>query len=375
MSTPPAHPVVGIWKTTWLPASQTFVRSQVSALERWDPLLFGLRREPNGIPMPVARAPFGRSRPARVLRRLSAATGYRYVYDDLLRRRSVQLVHAHFGPSAIEILPTVHRRGLPLVVTFHGYDVTRLPNGPRGAQYRRRLAAVFNYAHTLIAVSHFLAEELIALGAPPEKVTVRYIGTPAMASEPVADRAGITFVGRFEDGKGVSDLVRAVAALPPELLADTPVRMIGAGPLLEPIRRRVQELRLPIELLGQRTLAEVHETLNASRIFCAPSHRRRDGGQEAFGIVYLEAAQHGLPVVAYNHGGVPEAVADGRTGLLVPEGDVAALASSLQRLLTDPHLANQLGAAGAQRVHAEFDVRACTARLEDVYDAAVTGRR
>ena len=87
--------------------------------------------------------------------------------------------------------------------------------------------------------------------------------------------------------------------------------------------------------------------------------------------MFAEAALAGLPVVAYRHGGVVEAVADGETGLLVAEGDVSALSGALAELLTDLARAERLGAAGRARVLADFYVATNTAALEDLYDEAV----
>lgn len=85
-------------------------------------------------------------------------------------------------------------------------------------------------------------------------------------------------------------------------------------------------------------------------------------------MVFLEAAAQGTPAVAYRHGGVNESVVDGETGLLAAEGDIAGLTDNLRRVLTDRALAERLGTRGRERVLAEFDIRTCTARLEDLYD-------
>ena len=89
-------------------------------------------------------------------------------------------------------------------------------------------------------------------------------------------------------------------------------------------------------------------------------------------MVFLEAALHHLPVVSYRHGGVPEAVVDGSTGLLAEEGNVGELSEKIRVLLTDDDLARVMGRAGYQRVVADFDVRERTRDLERVYES-VTG--
>ncbi len=373
----PAKPVVAMWKANWLPPSQTFVKNQVDALTRWSPLLLGLRRVPDGLPVEVARAPFAGNVVSRSAQRLSARTGHRWLYDGLLRRREVALVHAHFGPSAITALPLARRNGLPLIATFHGYDVTRLPfQDQTGARYRADLQRVFDYGTMLIAVSEFVAGRLMDLGAPADRIRVHYIGTPlaGLPPPPVPDSSahGIIFVGRLIEQKGVADLIDAVALLPSELRNSTPVTIVGYGPLDAQFKVRAAAAGVRVNWTGRRSPDEVSSLLRRASVFCAPSKTVFAGDTEALGIVYLEAAAQGLPVVAYRHGGVPEAVLDGTTGLLAAEGDVRALARNLETLLRDRALNRAMGEAGRQRVRDSFDIRRQTALLEDIYDEVRT---
>ena len=259
-------------------------------------------------------------------------------------------------------------------MTFHGYDVTQLAEDPRtGARYRRQLAQLFADAEALVAVSGFIRDRLLALGAPPEKVVTHFIGIPLQPLPdlpPVAAR--LFFVGRLVAKKGVADLLDAVGALPGHLRR-TPVEVFGDGPLREQLEQRAEALGLAVTFHGHRPAAEVSRAYRAGGIFCGPSRRSERGDAEGLGMVFVEAAAAGLPVVAYRHGGVPEAVEDGVTGLLVPEGDVAALSAALARVLTDPALARRLGAAGRRSAEQRFDVVRQTALLEDLYDRLAPG--
>lgn len=364
------RPVAAVWKATWLPPSQTFVRNQVLALSTWRPVLVGVRRVP-GLDLVPDLAPFGSSLLARAAARASRATGYLGVYDAFLRRAGVRVVHAHFGTGAVQVLPVVRRAGLPLVVTFHGYDVMSEPVGGsrRARRYRADLVRVFDQAYALVAVSEVIRERLVELGAPPEKVRVHYIGIPVTeASEPpdVGARSGVVFVGRLIESKGVEDLLRAVSLIP----SRPAVRIVGDGPEKDRARRLAETLGVDATFLGHLPPPEVARVLREAAVFCAPSRTSPTGGSEAFGMVYLEAALHGLPVVAYRHGGVPEAVADGVTGMLATEGDVEALSDLLAALVADPARADRLGRAGRQRVLTSFDIRTRTAELEALYDEA-----
>ena len=374
---PDARPVVAVWRSSWLPRSETFIRNQVASLRRWQPFLVGLRRVDDSLDIVPDYAPYGPGLLSRVKRKVNARMGYRWGYDAVLRRHGVRVIHAHFGPAGTKVLPIARRTGIPLVVTFHGFDVTSEParDDAAGAAYRADLRTLFAHAARLVAVSRFVAGRLVELGAPASKVVVRHIGIPVDGMLPErADRSGVAFIGRLVDGKGVADLIEAFALLPDDLRAATPLRIAGFGPLAEPLEQLARERGVPAEFLGRLTSEGVADLLAGSAVFAAPSHRSADGWSEAFGIVFLEAALQGLPVVSYRHGGVPEAVQEGVTALLADERDVAGLAAHLRRLLENPDEARALGEAGRRRVLAEFDVVSCTAALEDLYDEVVTTR-
>jgi len=372
------RPVVAVWKSTWLPRSQTFVANQLRSMNRWRPLLLGVRHIEDGLPVVPDRAPFGSSRLWRGVHRLSAATGYRGVYDGLIRSSEPKVVHAHFGTSAAAVLPIARRHHLPLVVTFHGYDVTSEPIRTDGAgrRYIRGLMEVFAYADTLIAVSNYVASRLVQLGAPAHKIRVQYTGIPTTCAPPDPGNRGrgIAFVGRLVEGKGVIDLIQAVATLPGEFRS-VPVTIVGDGPLRATLQRAGDTAGIHMTWRGFVSPVEVTEVLRRNTIFCAPSSTAANGDAEAFGMVYLEAALQGLPVVAYSLGGVPESVQDGVTGLLAPEKDVVTLSHNLQSLLEDPERATNLGNNGRARVLRDFDIVNRTNELEELYDQAASRAR
>lgn len=378
----PFAPRVAIWRTAWLAASETFIRDQMSAMQRYVPVRVGLRRVAGSL-TPADLTLLGSSKGAELRTEALGSLGMRRRMTGFLREQQVALIHAHFGPDAITALPVAERLGVPLVATCHGYDVSKLPNlgGGVGWEYRRRLARMFEAADALIAVSGFVAQRMVELGAPAHKVQVRHIGIDlhgAATDDPVvpaADRRGVAFVGRLVPKKGVLDLLTAWSRLPTALRTAHPLRIIGAGPLGAELAARAPEIDGPVELLGYRPSAEVGELLDRSAVYAQPSRTAADGDVEGFGMVYLEAGLHGLPCVAYAHGPVVEAVRDGVTGLLGPEGDLDTLTASLHRLLTEPELADRLGRQGRARVLADFDIRACTAELEGVYDTVVARRR
>jgi colanic acid/amylovoran biosynthesis glycosyltransferase len=119
---------------------------------------------------------------------------------------------------------------------------------------------------------------------------------------------------------------------------------------------------------GCKPASFVREWMNRAKAFSMPSYRAPDGNHEGFGLVFAEAQSMELPVVSFATGGIPEAVQEGSTGILCPEGDVGALVRSLELLLQDESIWKTMSHAARRRVCREFDVRKCTSKLEDIYE-------
>jgi glycosyltransferase involved in cell wall biosynthesis len=364
------RPAVLAWRDYWLAPSETFIRDQVSCLTRWRAVCVGRRRYDDPLVTPVF-APHSDALLARVASRLPAAPHARRRYQQIFADPAVKLVHAHFGPDAVSALPYAIRAGKPLVVSFYAMDVTSLPyrRSLAARRYRAQLPELFRRAHTLISPSQYLAEQLEALGAPIDKIIINSPGTlvrPHAAARP--DRSGVIFVGRLVPKKGVADLLAAMAMLP-EPLRSARVTIAGYGPLRAELTAMADRLALNASFIGRQSSDTIAGLLAEHAVFCGPSRRAPDGDAESLGMVFIEAALAGLPVVAYRHGGVPEAVADRLTGLLAPEGDIARLSSDLGALLADPALAAGMGTAGYLRAAALFDLTTQNSRLEEIYDA------
>ena len=174
--------------------------------------------------------------------------------------------------------------------------------------------------------------------------------TAAMQSGPAVkpddSKVRVLTLARVHPRKGQLDTAQALALLPPELRAKVIYQIGGKGDV-EYLRRVEQTCRdagVAFDPLGEitDTLARTYQQCD---IFAMTS-RTLPKSVEGFGITYLEAGFHGKPVVGYRSGGAAEAVVEGETGLLIDEGDVAALAKALQQLMTDPALRQRLGEGG-----------------------------
>lgn len=284
----------------------------------------------------------------------------------LLAARRVDVVHVHFGYPAADVLPATRRR--PYVLSLHGHDVTGLLSA-EPHRYRRVSGAV----DAVVVPSRFLAERATAAGFEPERIRVIpsgvdldfFTATPAPA-EPV-----VGFVGRLVPKKGIDTLMSAWPSVV-QAVPDARLVVLGDGPCrhLLPADDSTISVRRPDAARGP---AQAGEVIRESAVVVTPSHPGPDGDSESLLLVNLEAAACARPVVSTVHGGIPEYVTSGRTGLLVPPADPAALAAELVRLLRDRDLAQRLGATARVEV-AQWDVRRCTARVDDLYDELLARR-
>ncbi|GAB78009.1 putative glycosyltransferase [Austwickia chelonae NBRC 105200] len=367
-----------VWRSHWLAPSETFIADHLAALRRYAPIPLGLYRDDDRLGVRPQVAPFPHGTAGLWALRLAARLGYRGIYDRAVERGNACVIHAHFGMDAAQVLPLARRLGLPLVVTFHGWDVVHFPHyDDARSWYLRRLPEVFEYASALLPVSNYLRGRLLELGAPPEKTHVHYLGIPVPENLPPPDspRSEIVFVGRLTPRKGVTDLISAVEALPPNIRRSHEVRILGEGPQRAELERRaarITDTRFHFE--GRVAPERVAQALSRARLFVGPSTLDDDGAGEAFGLTFLEAARAGAPQVGYAAAGLLESVADGISGILVPPGDIPALSEAMAQVLSDPELAIRLGQQGQERVRREFDLCHRTALLEARYDELSGGR-
>jgi glycosyltransferase involved in cell wall biosynthesis len=371
------RPVVAVYRRALLPRSETFIRNQAMALRRYAPVFVGERRE-DGLELPrrdVVLAKPGGPRLRAIRRRLPR-------YDPsarlarICRARGVRLVHAHFGPDGLDALELARAIGVPLVVTFHGFDATMtdealLASGGRMAELVERRAELFDEAALLLAVSRFIADELRRNGAPEAKLRVHHNAVALGPDPPQDERAPVVlFVGRDVEKKGLGDLVEAMAEVR-RSVPSAQLLVIGDGPLRAEHERRADELGIGATFLGWLAPEQVQRQLSNTRALCVPSRRAANGDAEGLPMTVLEAGAQGVPVVATRHSGIPEAIVEHESGLLADEGDVAAIARQLVSLLSDHDLWRRLSTGARKRIARDFDPGRQAAELERLYDTAL----
>ncbi len=294
----------------------------------------------------------------------------------LRRNYAPDLMHAHFGWSGLRLLVLKEMLRIPLVVSFGGRDLGMQMHLD---EFTPLYSALFDASDHVICVSHDLARRAREAGIPEERISVVHRGTDlrrfAFVDRHERDPDGpvhLLMVGRLTPKKGHEDAFQALARLASEGI-DARLEIVGEGDERGRLGRLARELGVAdrVAFAGATDHQGVRERMAAADLLLHCSVTTSAGDVEGIPNVVVEAQATGLPVVGTLHGGIPEAVRDGRTGLLVPERDVDALTATLGALATDPKRRLALGEAARDFVTEHFDLRRQVERHLEIYRGVV----
>jgi glycosyltransferase involved in cell wall biosynthesis len=273
--------------------------------------------------------------------------------------RKVSAIHGYFAHEPAEVARrAAETLGVPYGFSVHARDARKV--APEALAERARAAAC------VVACNTDVARELDRSGAtvhlmPHGVDTVRFRPGP-FPPEPVR----LLAVGRLVEKKGFHVLVDAAA----RLRFPFHLRIVGDGPECDRLSEAVAAAGLGdrVTLAGARTHVELPGEYAASHVVVTPSMEDRTGDRDGLPNVILEAMACGRPVVASHVGAIASAVAPGETGVLVPPGDVVALASALEELAARPALREALGRNARAKIGRDYDGEQCAGRLHDLFE-------
>jgi colanic acid/amylovoran biosynthesis glycosyltransferase len=372
------RPNIIIYRNHLLRASETFIREQAGALRNFTPFYVGTRTV-SGLALPLNRFQVVNSGNTygKFWEYYSQKFGFTPAFLRKLKRTNASLIHAHFAQDAATAIPLAKAFGIPLVATFHGFDVTVHDRYAEKTwiqqQYFVRRERLKHSAKLFVAVSDFIKQKAIAQGFPEERIVVHYIGVDAQRFQalPNIERHPVVlFVGRLVEKKGCKYLLQAMQRVQAQM-PEMEVVVIGEGPLRNQLEVYAKQHLKRYQFLGVQPPDRVQFWMQRAKLFCVPSVTAKTGDAEGFGMVFAEAQATGLPVVSFASGGIPEAVAHEKTGFLAPERDVDALAAYLLSLLENPILWNTFSQQGRERVQRQFNLESQTRLLEDIYQNRV----
>src|SRR5438477_11039220 len=291
--------------------------------------------------------------------------------QSILRRIDAQLLHIYFGQIAVHLLPLIRAWKKPSIVSFHGADVTVDMNKPA---YRQATRQMLEAVKLVLVRSESLQRAVADLGCDPDKIKIQRTGIPLEEfsfrerSFPKNDEWRFVQAGRLIEKKGLPVTLRAFAAFQRKY-ANATLTIAGEGPLLGELQKLARELRIErsVSFTGFISQEQLGETYYRSHIFLHPSQTGHDGNQEGIPNSILEAMATGLPVFATQHGGIPEAIENGVSGVLVPERDHEALTRAFLDGTEDPAFLLRIARNAAEFVRKNFDLRAQAQGLEEIY--------
>lgn len=287
---------------------------------------------------------------------------------QIVRSKKIELIAvSHVLPMGYVALKLKLLCKTPYVVFVHGLDVMRAYKNPWKRWWATR---ILQGANTVVANSEFTRGIISRFGIPREKSTVILPCVPEMKSEErntVRESHTLLSVGRLVTRKNHTLVLQALPKLITEF-SKLQYVILGDGPLRETLEIEAVRLgvRDAVTFIPQADDATRTEWYARATVFVLPT-RSLDDDVEGLGIVFLEAAQAGLPIVAGRGGGVSEAVCDGETGFLINPSSVDELIIAIRKLLNNSELAARMGEGGHKWVNQEFRASDRRLQIETLY--------
>lgn len=286
-----------------------------------------------------------------------------------LRKKQIEVMLVNYGPAGVSMVDACKKAGVRLLVHFHGFDVYTYDIV---ARYKTAYQHMFRSAK-MIAVSREMREELIRMGAEPDKVAFISCGVNMekfTATNPAANGPVLVNIGRFAPKKAPDLLIRAFRIVK-DAVPDAKLVMIGEGEMFEAAKALAASLGLEgdINFTGVLPPEKILEQLHRARMYVQHSLRAPSGDSEGTPVSVLEASACALPVVSTRHAGIKDAVVDGKTGLLVDEGDYKAMAEKIIELLKDPAACQRMGEAARQWMATSYEFKGQMNKLSEFMNA------
>ncbi len=297
----------------------------------------------------------------------------------LNRRLKFDLIHAHwFIPQGITSAVLPSWITTPKLLTAHGGDVFASKTG-----LKKHLVRFVADRHDAITVnSTAMGDAVMELTGKrsttiPMGVDLRsFSGTPQLQAGDRHQEARILFVGRLAEKKGVEYLLRAMPGIRDAIL-EAKLTVVGDGPRLSALQDEASSLGIgdAVTFTGAVPNSDLPGYYREADVFVAPSVIAESGDTEALGVVLLEAAGCGLPIVASRVGGILDVIKDRETGLLVDEKSPEQIGLRVVELLQNRELASRLGSAALSYMNSNYSWDSVAARFAYIYQQLIDGRR
>lgn len=293
------------------------------------------------------------------------------------------LVHAHFGIMGVFFSKFVASgifKNLPFLVSFHGYDLIPTDQEKNINLYKNLFAfaklLTVNSNYTFGLLSKLNPKNLSRVKLLPMGIDTNNFDSGKFPnSEKLTSNFRLVFLGRLVTWKGADLAIEIVEKLVRDFdITNLNLSVIGTGPIQGALKRMVLEKKLQanVQFLGSQNQTQIQSILSEADLFIYTGRSDpKTGRSENQGVVIMEAQSMGVPVVAFNVGGVGEGIIDQVTGILVPEEDLDVFANSVNTLLQDKERRETMSNSARLFIKEQFDSKVLGKRLLDIYGEVI----
>jgi len=364
----------GHYHPIWLPNTMTWLHRQIMELNTYAETFVYCEKVENELEFPIRqiRNFESTSKLIQFTDRLTKKMGFSPGLPTMLAmmgQDQIQILHSHFGHIGIVGARMATLLDIPHVVSFYGMDIYQIPKRyPHlGAQY----ANMFATSRLILCEGSVMAQSLINLGAPPEKVRVHPLGIELefiqyhSRSWTPTSTLKILIAASFRPKKGIVDAIEAISRIDPKVTYE--VTIVGdAGSdetsLLEKNRilKAVERLNLNdrIHFLGFQSHHQLMELAKHHHVYIQPSLHAEDGDCEGgVPVTLIELAAQGLTVISTKHCDIPGVIVDGVSGWLAAENNYVELAEVLNKAIEHHHQWPKMSKEARAHIEMNFDAK------------------
>jgi colanic acid/amylovoran biosynthesis glycosyltransferase len=378
--------VVHYRQGVYLPITATWIYSQIKNLRRYQPIVYALGTENLDIYPTSEIRSLGLPDLAAILNKVwEKLFGFYPFFANNLRKDKPDIVHAHFGPAGYNFLKLKEMYKTPLITTFYGYDLNRLP--AQDESWKKRYKVLFQKGECFLVEGNHMKKSLVELGCPEEKVIVQHLGVDVDRIKFVprrleGDEFRILIAGNFVEKKGIPYAVEAFGRVKQNNPGiNMKLTIIGDSPATEEGKKEKTKIRNVMQkyslvectnMLGYQPHSTFLDEIYNNHIFISPSiHAANRDTEGGLPVAIIEASASGMIVLSTNHCDIPEAVLNGESGYLVPERDVNSLVNKLEYLVSRPDIWESMGKRGRRHIEENYNVITQVQKLEKIYDVVL----
>lgn len=360
------------YKTNFLNPSETFIDRLVRNHTCYEPIAMCVEKKHFADHLPVFEQPqYGIPKLINTLCfHLNLSLPF---YKKVIEIEQPDIIHAHFGFDGWRMYKVAEESNTPLLVSFHGSDVSRLPTE---FDWKRRYKNLAAKAQGFTAISYLMKKQLINLGFPKEKIEVIRTGVNIedfSYTKSFDPTKRIMMAGRMVEKKGFEYALKAIKFLKKKNTL-VQIDLFGDGPLKQKLEKMTKEFGIEdqVRFFGYVSNDRIKKELQKHSIFLAPSVTASDKDKEGLPVTILEAMASGVPVIASDHSAIPEAVNDEKTGLLVPERDFKAIAYSILKLLEQKIAVDKIRRNARELIEEQHSVNRVVQNTENLYTKIIS---